>query len=164
MKNMVLILSVFFCGGCLSQAYCITRHLGEIKSQDLLLSQTIREDQQRIKEVEILPQSEIGFVKESYVRLDAQVRQMSRYYDYKASLEIKNLGKDQEVLNAVGQTAWPGIHRILAQVDFYDLKGQDQMMTVFKFLEDIQRWDSLRLVHVDFNNNHLQAELQLYGR
>ena len=139
-------------------------YIQEDLQKGLALKEEIKRSQNVLKRLEALQSAPVGFINDQYSHLDKQVHMFSRYHDLKISLDIDGLGKEGVISNAAGQSLWPGISALLIHLNFYDLKGIDELIMVFELLETIEDFNPLRILNIVQKSNRLEVGLQLYGR
>ncbi len=164
MRKIIFVFSLLLFFWLIIQAFGIWQNVKYLKSGTLILEEEIKNDQYRLKEVERLPSVQIHSIEESYQDLNEQINKMSRYYNTKISLKIKDLDKEGIVSKSIKQTSWPGIEGVLLHLNFYDLKEIEQFMTAYVILERIESSFPLKMIYVVQKDNYLESEFQLYGR
>jgi hypothetical protein len=163
-RKTIFMLALFIGAGFVMAALQIWHDLNVIKQNNIFLINEISQTEKDLKRLEMLPNHPIRLMKDSYVQLDQQLSGMNRYYDFKTSIDIKNLGKEGNISDAASQSSWVGIKEMNLNLNFFDLKGVDQYLSVLNFIETIEAVDPLRVLSVIQQNNNLQVELKLYGR
>jgi hypothetical protein len=164
MNRILIILSFLILSCFVWESIDAFQKIRVLKEVNLAIKDKIQFYENNLKSLEGMFDDPIDSIAENYTALNDQLSRFSQSNSLNVLLNIKQSSKEGLLSESVNETSWPGIKSILVTMDFYKIKGLDQFLAIYKFLELIENANPLTILVIKQKNEFLDVEIQLFGR
>jgi hypothetical protein len=164
MRKVLVVLSFLVFSCLLWKSLETFRNVKVLKEENLATQERIKSSQINLKHLEGMFDDPIDSIIDNYANLNEQLSRFCQFNSLNALLDLKQSGKEGLLLESVSEASWPGINKVLVNINFYKMKGLDQFLTIYKFLETIEDSNPLIISAIKQKKDFLEVEVQLFGR
>ena len=134
------------------------------QDEEIILIKNISSLRASVHNISFLAENPMANVEDNYSKLYEDLRVLGKFHDVRETVQVERIAEGEDIGFRADQSIWAGIKKVTLKVDFYEMAGMDQYLSVFHVLEAIEKNQPLSIVLINQSGKALEMMVDVYGK